>query len=712
MGRQAGKYSAVSKPRRKNSGRRMVLLILIFLLIAAIPTALLALSSLPDRPAPEAGLQYPSEPTGQLPTEPVTVPTSPPVVSPTGDKTQVSCKASYTVSSGTPGTVVATAGDKKLTAGMLQVLYLSQVNAWRTSGVEIMPDFSQPLDGQLCPLEDGLSWQHHFLKSAILGWQAQQAALTAAEQPRIITEEYFHPNQTSDLHGEYIAPDLPVNDFLYQDEPCYRPNRLHQAYLDSLEDTLDSLAAQAGFSGLAQMARAAGADAQDFLQAARDYNLAYMFFTEESYDVAPSDAEVSAYQRKNAAALAELGGGSETVDIRQILLVPQGSKGPDGTVTATAQQWAQVQAKADEIMAKWKAATPAEGSENAFAQLASKYSADTGAPSGGGLYASLSPGQLIEPLREWCFANGRQQGDLAVLRSDYGLHIVYLSAIREDTLSVARQALVRELEGKNWAQWLKAVPLSVDYTAAALWADTTVPIPSLEDALYPDIAHQRFPEVMVYLQQDFFFAPFGSRMIGQNGCGITTFAMLATYMTDSYQTPPVMAVQYGEYYDEETHGTNGDLFLHAPCQMGFYLDKVSFDLEEVIQALKDGKIVISRQEKGDFTSSGHYILIQHYNEEDGTFQVRDSNVYNYGSKRGHRTDGFTRQNILSGGAHFYIIQPKAVSTPACLRCGDPENCVSPLAGQDYLCPRCVSALDRRNAFLSLMDEFSYLNEVI
>lgn len=712
MGKQTGKFSNTSRPGHNARTGLTVTVMLLFLLVGSAAFLLWLIKADPSAirtsAVPEA-TQVTEETAG---TEPAILTTDPPAdftALATGNKSKVICKASYTVSAAAASEdkIVATAGTGKLTNGMLQVLYLSQVNAYRASGQKPAPDFSRSLDNQSCPLAEGLSWQHYFLQKAILSWQAQQAALEQVKKPRPMNEEYFFPNETSDLHGEYIAPDLPLNDFLYQDLDCYSPNKLHQAYLDGLSDTLDTLARSSGFSNLEDMALKLELRSQDFLQAAQNYNLAYMYFTEESYAMAPSDGDVAEYFQDNAAALFPLSSGGESVDIRQILLVPQGAKvGSDGKITATQQQWAQVQAQAEEILDEWEDKAILQGRENAFAQLASKYSKDTGAQSSGGRYYNLSASQLIAPLSKWCFANGRQRGDCDIIRSEYGLHIVYLSAFREDTLSVARSALLKELAQEAWEQWLEAVPLSPNYSAAELWVDTTVPVPSLEDTLYPDIAHERFPEVIVYLQQDFFNAPFGNRYIGQNGCGITTFAMLATYMTDSYQTPPVMAAQYKQYYDDETHGTNGDLFINVPCEMGFYLDKVSYDLEEVIQALKKGQVVISRQEKGDFTSSGHYILIQHYNQEDGTFQVRDSNVYNYGSKAGHKTDRFTRYNILSGGAHFYIMQPKMVSSPACARCGDPESSRSPLATQDYICEKCAVALSRRSRFLEILDDFS------
>ena len=543
-----GKNNFSSKPSRKYIGGLIVVLV-----IGALAAGALLLFRLTPG-AEDASLAAAPAAAATDAAEPITAATEPPITA-TGEKTEAACKASYTISAdqASADRVVAAAGEKTLTNRELQILYLSQVSTFRSAGGEIAPDFSLPLDSQRCPLgERTQTWQQYFLQRAILSWQAQQAVLHAASQPQIITEEAYKPDETDNLHEKFIAPELPVNDFLYANKDHYIPNSMHQAYLDGMDATLDSLAQGAGFDDLQGLARSLGIDAEAFLRAARDYNTAYMYFTEETY---------------------ALGDFSQSEQLR-------------------------------------------------FLQ-------------------------------------------------------------------------------EQWKAWLQAVPLSPDYSAAQLWVDTTLPAFSLEDTLYPDIAHQRFPEAIVYLQQDYFYYPYGDREIGKNGCGIAAFAMLATYMTDSLQTPAMMATRFeDQFFDRETHGTDGTLFVQGPEQMGFSLDKVSFDMEEVISALKNGQMVISRQEPGTFTSSGHYLLIQAYREEDDTFQVRDSNIYNYGRLAGHKTDWFQRGAILSGGAHFYIMQPKITVDPACSRCGDAG------ANQSYLCEKCTAALSRRNHFLTIMEDLS------
>lgn len=686
MGKQAGKYSS-PKPRKKWG-------LAVLALVLVLAAAALLLGSRPARQeaVTEATAQTPPETDTSV--EPTVSPEAP-VVTPSGDKSLVTCKASYTVSpgAGNPDAVVATAGSRKLTAGTLQILYLSQVRDFQAASQEVSPDFDRPLDCQPCPLEEGLSWQHYFLKAAVLGWQAQQAALEQAQQPRIITEEGFKPDDTDNLHEKNIAPELPVNHFLYQDLDCFTPNRLHQAYLDSLEQTLDTLAAQAGYESLAAMAQALGVDAQDYLRCARDYNTAYMLFTEESYGW-------------DTSGLSDSQDGEAVVDIRHILLIPQGAAVDEsGKVTATEEQWSQTERRAQEILDEWKSGCVRRDADTEFARVANLYSQDDGTRLDGGRYAKLRRGALMEPLDSWCFDSDRQVGDTTTLRSDYGCHIVYLA--QKSGVTDAREALAsKALE--SWRTWLQAVPLTPDYSAMELWVDPAGQSVSLTDTLYPDIAHERFPDAIVYLQQDYHHYPFGDRGIGLSGCGITAFAMLATYMTDTIQSPAMMSDRFtGEYFDYSSHSTDGSIFRYGPTEMGFYLDRISYDINDVVAALENGQVAISLQYKGHFTSKGHYLLLTRYYPEDDTIQLRDSNIYNYNHLKGHQVDRFSRGIVADAGMMYYIMQPKITAIPACERCGTGQTVPSALLTQDYTCDKCVAALARRNSFLSLLDTLSH-----
>ena len=62
--------------------------------------------------------------------------------------------------------------------------------------------------------------------------------------------------------------------------------------------------------------------------------------------------------------------------------------------------------------------------EDAFAQLAKDNSADNNAKDGG-LYENVYPGQMVNSFGNWCFDSSRKSGDVAMVQTDYGYHIMY-----------------------------------------------------------------------------------------------------------------------------------------------------------------------------------------------------------------------------------------------------------------------------------------------
>lgn len=642
--------------------------------------------------------------TVQAPTE-STRPAPLTVVVPDGNPSSVSCMDSYTRSADNAQKVIATCAGEKLTNAQLQIYYLNAIRTYQLEQNPDSPDFSQPLEHQQCPLGDGtLSWQHYFLQQALKDWQTQTLLLQAVQEPRIIQEEAFKPNETDDLHGKYVADDLPVNDFLYSNQSCYKPNSMHQSYLDGLQEQLEELAGQRGYNTLADYADAAfgsAVSAQALVEAAESYNLSYMLFTENSYDITVTEEEVDEYLDAHAQELPDED--SYSVDIRHVLLIPGGATiAEDGTVRASQAQWSDCEKQAKKLLQSWSQEyLNTLGKEYNFARLANRESMDDGSKANGGLYQNIRPGQLISQLDAWCFDPGRQAEDTAILRSRLGYHIVFFCGSSSDARTAARKAVLEEKELEQWQTRRQDNPLKVNFSAVALWADCSGEILSAVDVLYPDIAHERFPEAIVYFQQDYMYFPYGGSYVGRGGCGITTMAMLATYMTDTIYSPAMLADRYPNYHDDS--GTKGELFRYVPAELGFFLDKTTSNIEEVIEAMKNGQRVVSLQRLGKFTSGGHYLLLQQYYPDSDTFQVRDSNIYNYARLEGHKVDYFTRADILSGSTIFYIMQNKITHISACSRCGGEEQ-PEKLLNEDYLCEKCIAALSRRNTFLALMSE--------
>ncbi len=64
-------------------------------------------------------------------------------------------------------------------------------------------------------------------------------------------------------------------------------------------------------------------------------------------------------------------------------------------------------------------------SEEAFARLATQYSQDSGSVSDGGLIKDFGKGEMVTEFDAWCFDGSRQPGDVEIVKTTYGYHIIY-----------------------------------------------------------------------------------------------------------------------------------------------------------------------------------------------------------------------------------------------------------------------------------------------
>ena len=224
-----------------------------------------------------------------------------PTVPADGDPNDVTAKGTYTVSDeeilAARDAVVAELGDDHLTNSQLQLYYWLEVAAHRASDCAEQPDYSQSLDTQSCPIDDSVnSWQQYFLGKALSAWQARTALVKMSVEEGVPA---YDPEYKPDLakRAEYMS-DMPVTSVLYQWSDRYQPNRLHQAYLDSTAETLNTLAADKGFGDSDAMAKAiagAGADDRNLISYTQTMNHAYMYFTEMGYYFEPTAEEIAAY---------------------------------------------------------------------------------------------------------------------------------------------------------------------------------------------------------------------------------------------------------------------------------------------------------------------------------------------------------------------------------------------------------------------------------
>lgn len=121
--------------------------------------------------------------------------------------------------------------------------------------------------------------------------------------------------------------------------------------------------------------------------------------------------------------------------------------------------------------------------------------------------------------------------------------------------------------------------------------------------------------------------------VGISGCGPTCMSMILFYLTrDELLTPDRIAAyaMTNGYYVEGT-GTEWALMEELPQLYGIQVTKPRVSENGIKSALDKGRIVICSMSEGDFTVSGHFIVIYGYDSEG--FKVNDPNCVARSRKR-------------------------------------------------------------------------------
>lgn len=113
-----------------------------------------------------------------------------------------------------------------------------------------------------------------------------------------------------------------------------------------------------------------------------------------------------------------------------------------------------------------------------------------------------------------------------------------------------------------------------------------------------------------YLQTDYANVPYGNSNIAACGCGPTSFAMVASYLTGTTITPADAVAWCGNSYYVWGAGTSWSYFEAAAKHFGCGAVRESYDANEVLKALSEGHPVISSQHAGLFTRGGHFIVLR------------------------------------------------------------------------------------------------------
>ena len=121
------------------------------------------------------------------------------------------------------------------------------------------------------------------------------------------------------------------------------------------------------------------------------------------------------------------------------------------------------------------------------------------------------------------------------------------------------------------------------------------------------------------------YAVYGDDMIAVNGCGPTAISMIAAGLTGDNTITPYRVAQFSAengYYAGDS-GTSWTLMTDGAQQFGIYGEELGLSESEIYSALKNGHPIICSIKPGDFTSTGHFIVLT--GTENGKIRVNDPN---------------------------------------------------------------------------------------
>lgn len=118
---------------------------------------------------------------------------------------------------------------------------------------------------------------------------------------------------------------------------------------------------------------------------------------------------------------------------------------------------------------------------------------------------------------------------------------------------------------------------------------------------------------------------YGDSCIGVAGCGPTCLSMVMLYLTENEALTPDVIADYAmeKGYYVNGIGTAWALIDSFPTSYGIGVAEVRVTENAIKEELEKGKVIICAMGQGDFTVSGHFIVIYDYNENG--FLVNDPN---------------------------------------------------------------------------------------
>lgn len=140
-------------------------------------------------------------------------------------------------------------------------------------------------------------------------------------------------------------------------------------------------------------------------------------------------------------------------------------------------------------------------------------------------------------------------------------------------------------------------------------------------------AYENCGGVPLFLQWDrqWGYMTYGDNVAGLTACGPVCLSMAAYYWTGDEAYAPDRMIEFardGGYYSWG-NGSSWTLISEGAVELGFDVTEIPLVKKRILDNLEVGNPIICAMGPGDFTTTGHFIVL--VGEEDGLIRVNDPN---------------------------------------------------------------------------------------
>ncbi len=158
--------------------------------------------------------------------------------------------------------------------------------------------------------------------------------------------------------------------------------------------------------------------------------------------------------------------------------------------------------------------------------------------------------------------------------------------------------------------------------------DYVLDFPTKKGNVYADtikeVTKEKWPLLLQY-DTRWGYGIYGDNVLAVNGCGPTVLSMVVAGLTGRNDVTPydiaIHSVKKGYY--ESKSGTSWSLMTLGMKEYGIIGTEVSLSKSIMMNELEEGHPIVCSMRKGDFTTTGHFILL--VGVQDGKFIVHDPN---------------------------------------------------------------------------------------